>query len=275
MVFGVLSWNLFHGRDFPPQPELRHWRYRLWPGEWRREGHVQVNRSLRAEFAQRLASWDWDVALLQEAPPRWLRPLAGAAGAQGASGLTSRNSLAFARAAVADWNPDLIASNEGGSNQLLARPPWRIAEVRRVELSRRPERRKAIWARLVRDDDGSVMCVANAHCTAVGDHSRSAREVLWLAERCVEWDPRAPLFLGGDLNLRPREHPWAFAELRERFGLAPATADDAVDHVLARGASVVAHPRRLPPEAREVMRSDGARVRLSDHAPVEARFGLA
>ena len=274
MVFGVMSWNLFHGRDFPPHPELRHWRYRLWPGEWRRGDHLQVNRSLVSEFAARLSSWHWDVALLQEAPPRWLRPLARAAHAHGASGLTSRNSLAFARAALADWNPDLIASNEGGSNQILVRPPWRIAEVRRVELARRPERRKAIWVRLVRDD-GAVVCVANAHCTAVGDHSRSAREVLWLAERCVEWDADAPLVMGGDFNLRPREHPWAFDELRERFGLAPPTGHDAVDHVLARGAPVVAAPRRLAPEEREVAGTGGARVRLSDHAPVEARFGVA
>jgi endonuclease/exonuclease/phosphatase family metal-dependent hydrolase len=274
MVFGVMSWNLFHGRDFPPDPELRRTRYRLWPGEWRRGGHAQVNRSLRSEFAGWLAGRDWAVALLQEAPPRWLRPLARAARAHGASGLTSRNSLAFARAAAADWNPDLIASNEGGSNQLLVRPPWRIGEVRRLTLSRRPERRKAIWARLVHAD-GAVLCVANAHCTAVGDHSRSAREVLWLAERCVEWDAGAPLVLGGDLNLRPREQPWAFAELRERFGLAPPTGDDAVDHVLARGLRVVQPPRRLAAGEREVARADGARVRLSDHAPVEARFGLA
>jgi hypothetical protein len=38
---------------------------------------------------------------------------------------------------------------------------------------------------------------------------------------------------------------------------------------------VVAAPRRLRPEEREFVRADGARVRLSDHAPVEARFSLA
>jgi endonuclease/exonuclease/phosphatase family metal-dependent hydrolase len=233
-----------------------------------------VNRSLRGEFAARLAGWDWQVALLQEAPPRWLPELCQAAGAHGALGLTSRNSFAPVRAAIADWNPDLIASNEGGSNQVLVRPPWRIAEVRRIELSRRPERRKAIWARLARDD-GTTLCVANAHCTAVGDHSRSAREVLWLADRCVEWDSRSPLVMGGDFNLRPREHPWAFDELRDRFGLAPPTADDAVDHVLARGLEVDAAPRRLAPAEREVARADGALVRLSDHAPVAARFKVA
>ena len=274
MVFAALTWNLFHGRDFPPDPELRDWRLRVLPGEWHQGGWAQVNRSLRDEFATRLASFEWDVALLQEAPPRWLRPLATAADASGASGLTSRNWLAFARAAIADWNPDLIASNEGGSNQLLVRPPWRIAEVRRETLARRPERRAMIWARLVSDEDGRAICVANLHATAEGDHTRAARELLRVAELCVEWDADAPLVVGGDMNLRPREHPWAFDELRDRFGLAPPTADDAVDHLLARGLSVIDPPRRLPAEARDLELRGGGRVRLSDHAVVAARFGL-
>jgi endonuclease/exonuclease/phosphatase family metal-dependent hydrolase len=247
---------------------------RVLPGEWRRGDHVQVNRSLLPEFAWWLGGREWDVALLQEAPPRWLRPLGRAAEASGVSALTSRNSLAFLRAAIADWNPDLIASNEGGSNQLLVRPPWRIEEVRRVELARRPERRTAVWARLA-GPDGRVVCVANLHATAEGDHTRAAHEVLRVASLCTEWEPDAPLVLGGDMNLRPREHPWAFDELRERFGLAPPTAVDAVDHVLARGLEVVSAPRRLAPREREVVRADGARVRLSDHAPVEARFEVA
>jgi len=110
------------------------------------------------------------------------------------------------------------------------------------------------------------------HATAEGDHTRSAHELLRMAELCAEWEPDAPLVLGGDMNLRPREHPWAFAELRDRFGLEHPTADDAVDHLLARALEVESPPRRLRPEEREVVRPDGARVRLSDHAPVEARF---
>jgi endonuclease/exonuclease/phosphatase family metal-dependent hydrolase len=271
MVFAALTWNLLHGRDFPPDPELRTWRQRLWPGEYRRGDWVQVNRPLLAEFGTMLAGWEWDVAMLQEAPPRWLRPLASACGAGGVSALTSRNSLAFARAAIADWNPDLIASNEGGSNQLLVRPPWRVADVRRVELARRPERRTALWARL-EDGAGQVVCVVSMHATAEGDHTRAAHELLRVAGLCVEWEPDAPLVLGGDMNLRPREHPWAFAELRARYGLAPATADDAVDHVLGRGVEIVLPPRRFRAEERDVVRADGARVRLSDHAPVEVRF---
>ena len=274
MVFAALTWNLLHGRDFPPDPELRTWRQRLWPGEWRRGDYVQVNRSLLPEFAAKLASFEWDIALLQEAPPRWRDPLAAACGAAGESVLTSRNSLAFLRTAIAEWNPDLIASNEGGSNQLLVRPPWRIEERRTIELARRPERRMAIWARLAHAD-GRVVCVANLHATAEGDHTRAAQELLRVAAQCNEWDVDAPLVVGGDMNLRPREQPWAFEDLRSKYGLAPPTAPDAVDHLLARGLEVVSPPRRLAPAEREVVRPGGARVRLSDHAPVEARFKVA
>jgi endonuclease/exonuclease/phosphatase family metal-dependent hydrolase len=274
IVFGALSWNLFHGRDFPPDPALRGWRYRLVPGQWRRGDWVQVNRSLRDEFAGKLASLDWDIALLQEAPPRWADTLARSAGASVAVGLTSRNSLARLRAVLADWNPDLIASNEGGSNQTLVRPPWRIEEVRHEQLARRPERRAMVWTRLA-GPDGRALCVANLHATAAGDHTRAARELLRVAELCVGWEPDLPLIVGGDMNLRPREHPWAFEELRERYGLDPPTAADAVDHLLARGLQVVDPPRRLPAEERDVIRPDGGRVRLSDHALVAGRFGVA
>src|SRR5687767_2748523 len=93
----VFSWNLFHGRDHPPAGSA---------------SHAAVNRVLRDEFAAVLAREEWDIALLQEAPPHWLRPIAQAAKASGASALTSRNFLAFLRRRLAAWNPDLIASGE-------------------------------------------------------------------------------------------------------------------------------------------------------------------
>jgi endonuclease/exonuclease/phosphatase family metal-dependent hydrolase len=154
------------------------------------------------------------------------------------------------------------------------RPPWRIADVRRETLALRPERRALIWARLVHED-GRTLCVCNLHATAAGDHTRAAHELLRTAELCVGWDAESPLVVGGDMNLRPREHPWAFEQLRDRFGLAAPTADDAVDHLLARGLEVVEAPRRLPADARDVVLPGGGRVRLSDHAVVAARFGMA
>ena len=55
MEFTAIAWNLFHGRDFPPDPALRTWRSRLLRLDERNETHVQVNRDLTAEFATLLA----------------------------------------------------------------------------------------------------------------------------------------------------------------------------------------------------------------------------
>ena len=58
-----------------------------------------------------------------------------------------------------------------------------------------------------------------------------------------------PLIFGGDLNLRPRQHPAAFDELRERFGLAAPTGPRAIDHLLAAGLDTV-EPAAALPDAR-------------------------
>ncbi|HEX8744996.1 MAG TPA: hypothetical protein VF712_17865 [Thermoleophilaceae bacterium] len=266
-VVRALTWNLFHGRDHPPDPALLTWRSRLLGVEERGATHVQVNRPLDREFRAVVAGLEWDVALLQEVPPRWLRPLCRAAGASGASALTSRNRLAFARAALARLNPDLIASNEGGSNQLLVRPPWRIAAVRRHVLARRPERRTMLWAMLERPG-GARLAVANLHASTGGrDATRS--EVRESARLAVEWAAGAPLVYGGDLNLRPRQAPEEFAHLRDGLGLAGDAPPAAIDHLLARRARPLAPPLAAHAELR---RGDGLLLRLSDHAYVTAAF---
>ena len=101
----------------------------------------------------------------------------------------------------------------------------------------------------------------------------ASADVLRAAEAATEWAGEAPLVFGGDLNLRPAETPAVFEQLRERFGLAAPTAPDAIDHVLARGLETIEPPHAWPPERRE-LREDGLALRLSDHAPVEARFAL-
>jgi endonuclease/exonuclease/phosphatase family metal-dependent hydrolase len=263
----VLSWNLYHGRDFPPDPALFTWRSRLFRVTERNATHAQVNRPLLDEFVQLIAGIEWDVALLQEAPPRWFRPLATRLAAGGSLALTSRNLLPVCQRRLADWNPDLLASSEGGSNQLLVR--GRILEVRRMMLARRPERRRMLWAR-VELPEGRV-CVANLHASA-GLPVRAGAEVEAAAAQAVSWAAGDPLVFGGDLNIRPRREPEPFVRLRERFDLGDPTHPDAIDHLLARGLAVVERPRRLPPELREVTEPDGLRLRLSDHAPVTGAF---
>ncbi len=267
----ALTWNLYHGRDRPPDPRLYSWRSRLLRVTERNATHAQVNRGLLDEFAAVLAESDWDVALLQECPPRWSEPLARATGAEAHRELTSRNSLAALRSLAADLNPDLIGSNEGGSNLTLVR--GRVLERRRLELVRgaRPERRVMVFTRAVPRDLGREIGIANLHASAGPARRADAeREVLRAAEIAREWAGTAPLLFGGDLNLRPSESD-VFDRLATDPGLTEPTAADSLDHLLVAGLDVVEPPAAWPARRREVATAEGA-IRLSDHAPVTATF---
>jgi endonuclease/exonuclease/phosphatase family metal-dependent hydrolase len=272
MEFTAIAWNLFHGRDFPPDPELRSWRSRLLRIDERNETHVQVNRDLTTEFATLLAASAWDVALLQESPPRFAAPLARACSAESHLVLTSRNSLGPLRGLLARQNPDLMASGEGGSNLTLVRVPGRlggIAERRELAIHEGPPERRSMA--LTRTASG--VCIANLHAT--NDQPNLAIEdVLRAARAANEFAGSAPLIFGGDLNLRPAEQPVVFDRLREDFGLEAPTAPRAIDHLLTRGLEVLEKPTAWPPERRELP-LDGRALRLSDHAPVQARFAAA
>jgi endonuclease/exonuclease/phosphatase family metal-dependent hydrolase len=268
----ALSWNLFHGRDFPPDPALLTWRSRLLRRSERNATHLQVNRELFEQFADLLAAADWDVALLQECPPRWSAALARACGAEGHGVLTSRNSFAPLRSLLARLNPDLIASNEGGSNLTLVR--GEISERRELELRSgpRPERRAMALTRAVSRRSAVPIWIANLHASAGSQRRAFAeQEVLLGAEHAAAAAGAELLLFGGDLNLRPRDTA-VYDELARRHGLAAPTAADAIDHLLIRGLATLDPPARWPSEAREV-REAGLAIRLSDHAPVGAAFG--
>jgi endonuclease/exonuclease/phosphatase family metal-dependent hydrolase len=253
----VLTWNLFHGRDHPLEGSAE---------------HVSVNRVLRDEFASVVAREPWDIALLQEAPPYWLRPLAEAAGASGASVLTSRNLGAVVRRRLAEWNPDLIASGEGGSNLILARSGWRIRETRRLTLTLLPERRRLIWVRLEHAEHGELTA-STLHATA-HDPARAARDVERAARAACSWSAELPLVFGGDLNLRMAESPAAFEWLNADLGLGGARSGRAIDHLLVRGLRTEKAAEPLAPERRELRDPGGRLVRLSDHAPVVATYDI-
>ena len=271
MTLRVLTWNLFHGRDSPPDPTLLTWRSRLLRISERNATHVQVNRLLLPEFAELLGTAEWDVALLQECPPPWAEPLARATGSVAHRALTSRNSLPALRALAARLNPDLTASNEGGSNLTLVR--GEVLGRRELVLASgpRPERRVMAFSRVRPARSGFEVSIANLHASAgPGLRSRAEREVQTAAEAAVEWSGGSPLVLGGDLNLRPRESA-VFEVLDRRYGLGPPTGPGSLDHLLATGLDVVEPPVPWAPALREVETEDGA-IRLSDHAPVEAAY---
>jgi endonuclease/exonuclease/phosphatase family metal-dependent hydrolase len=218
----VLTWNLFHGRAVPDQP-----------------------RELRAEFAQRIAGWDWDVALLQEVPPWWPEPLARASEASARAVLTSRNELPALRRRLAERRPDLIKSGGGGCNAILVRGAA-IREHRSARLRRLPERR-LVHAVLL----AGGTWVANVHAQG-GSPARALADTAAAGRIALGWAGRSPCVLGGDFNTRA-PHASGFAH----------TGGDGVDHVLARGMTATG-PARVPDHAP-----------LSDHAPLLVTLGAS
>ncbi|MGH2978237.1 MAG: endonuclease/exonuclease/phosphatase family protein [Solirubrobacterales bacterium] len=276
----VLSWNVFHGRDWPPEQALRRKRRvrsLMFRATVHDATHVHVNRSLFEEFAGVIASSSWDVCLLQECPPRWADGLADECLASAFVALTSRNWLAPVRNVIAKRNPDIMGSWEGGSNLTLVRPPWRIVEGASVLLNplrerRLRERRRLALTRLVHGE--REVSVGNLHLSA-GVPDQAAREARRAAEVALDWAHGAPVVLGGDFNVQPGSTV-VFDDLCDGASLCGRTADG-IDHILACGIDSIDPAAPWAPERRELDVLTGLerrRLRLSDHAPVEARFSL-
>ncbi len=263
-----MTWNLFHGRDWPPEPQLQ---VRAHKGNFRRgprlgKSYEQVNWDLFDEFASLIDGVDWDVALFQEFPPSWKARMAQACGAEAHRALSGRNWLQPLTSLIGRWRPDLLGAWEGGSDTTLVRPAaGGIAERRRVVLTRRPELRVMALTRLE-----SGPCVANVHVST--KPSSAERELLDAAGRAIAFAGSDPVIFGGDFNVRPKASA-VFDQLEERFGLAPRTAPDRLSHLLVRGLDLVEHPTAWPPEARDRVDPDtGLKIRLADHNPVVGKF---
>jgi endonuclease/exonuclease/phosphatase family metal-dependent hydrolase len=216
MALRVLTWNLFHGRARPGR-----------------------NEDLLDAFATTLASWRWDVALLQEVPPWWPVQLAAACDAQGRRALTSRNALLPLRRALARRWPELTKANGGGCNAILVRELGVTAHE--VALVRAWPERRVVHA--VRDDAGRWF--ANLHAST-GRGTRTHGDVARARTAALHWAGDAPLVLGGDLNVERPDVP----EFEHVGG-------SRVDHVYARAG--------LHGSGAAELLDAGA---LSDHEPV-------
>jgi endonuclease/exonuclease/phosphatase family metal-dependent hydrolase len=210
----ILTWNLYHGRAVPP-----------------------AGRSLLREYAETIAGWEWDVALLQEVPPWWPPDLARASGANARTALTSRNVLLSVRRWIAERFPDVIKSNGGGANAILVRGD--VLDHRKATLRNWPERRVVHAVRL-----GSGVWAANLHAQ-VHSPERAQADITLAATLVRRWAGEGPALLGGDFNVRePRA-----------AGFTSAGGHN-VDYVLARGLTAAGPATTLD------------RGTLSDHRPV-------
>jgi endonuclease/exonuclease/phosphatase family metal-dependent hydrolase len=208
MRLRVLTWNLMHGRAQPP-----------------------AGRDLREEFTAALAQWEWDVALLQEVPPWWPPALAADLRAEHRMVLTSRNGLLSVRRALAIRWPDLIKSNGGGANAILALRD-RIVAHRTLRLTHFPERR---WAHAVWLAYG--IWVVNVHSSS--EQSRAARDADAVLQAARSWAHGSPVLIGGDLNLRqPRLEGFTHVGARDvdHIFIGPGLKAVASTEVLDRGA---------------------------------------
>ncbi|MEJ7715719.1 MAG: hypothetical protein WKF40_08500 [Thermoleophilaceae bacterium] len=207
------------------------------------------------------------MALLQEAPPRWLARLGRCCRASGALALTSRNELPALRAAAAaaQPGPDRL---ERGRLEHAARAGSRPGGPRGARAACHPPGAPHPPAGPRLAPGRGARCRSRA-CTC-----RSTRPVRGRprpsgsAELATRFAGATPLLFGGDLNLRPRDHPATFASLRDSFGLVAPTSPGAIDHLLTAGAPALSPPLALEPSARELHVEPGRRLRLSDHAPV-------
>lgn len=223
----IVTWNLYHGRAVATA------------------GVPAPNHDLFAAFAERLADWEWDVALLQECPPWWPADLGRACGAHARMALTSRNQLfALRRFAGRRW--PLTMKSGGGCNAILVRGGT-VAAHRRARLRWLPEQRVV---HAVRWEPAGVW-LANLHAqvgspaAAYEDAGRAARAVLG-------WSDGMPAVLGGDANVREPRFP-GFDHVGGRK----------VDHVFARGWRAIGVTDVLE------------RGTLSDHAPLRVTLAEA
>ena len=258
-----------------PTRELLTWRSRLLRIDERNETHVQVNRDLTAEFATLLAG-----CRLGRRPAAGVpAALRGAAGAglrrRGAPGADLAQ-LARRRCGRCSprHNPDLIASGEGGSNLTLVRVPRPPRADRRAPRAGDPRGHARAPGDGLHPDRLRRLRRQPARDQRRADAGGRGRPARRAAPRRVAGGRAA------DLRRRPQPAPGRGPRrLRAAArGVRPRAAPTGPDGRSTTCSSAGWRCSRLahqwPPERREVP-LDGRALRLSDHAPVQARFAAA
>ena len=217
-----------------------------------RAGQLRPVRAVRRRCS---ATAEWDIALLQECPPRWAEALATACRGRAPPGAHRAQPAAAAdrccRRCSPRLNPDLIASWEGGCNLTLVRgerSSWpAISERSELTLTRRPETRRMAFSRL-----RFGLCIANLHASeapsaaVVELRARPRRVAVELGRRSAADPRRRPQPAAGDQRRAVR------ARCSAELGLSAAAVERSSTTCCARGLEVAEAPQPLAGRAREV-----------------------
>ena len=197
-------------------------------------------------------------------PARVGRPALGASARRRRYGaLTSRNSLSPCGALIAERNPDLMGSWEGGSNLTLVRPPWRIVEAsvpaaEPVAGARLRERRRLALTRLRRPRPRGVRREPAPERRALA--RQAEREARRAAEIALDWAGGAPLCSAATSTCDRRSTEVFERPVRQRLGCAARPNPDAIDHLLARGLETVGPAHAMAAAAARAGRARGPRA---------------
>jgi len=288
----VVTWNLFHGRD--GLPGLGATRRSTWLRRPEEDGvHIHLNRKFTDRMAERLASWEPDIAALQEVPVAAIGPIADATGM--AAVWTTTGPLigpAGLRDALARRNPDLWRTHESNANVLLIGPRLGLVEgsrvsvrlnpvttilrtARRLRLERGelvrylPEPRRLVLCRVI-TPGGAQIVAGCAHCHNARHPDVVGLEIARAAAAVRDAARGGAAVLGADFNAPP-SHPAMDALTTDGWAGAEPADDMGIDRIVHRGLEVAGAARRLDPREREIdvtWRGLTRRVRLSDHDPV-------
>jgi endonuclease/exonuclease/phosphatase (EEP) superfamily protein YafD len=232
--------------------------------------------------------------MLQEVPPGAISALSSETGMQAVSVRTGPFLGGVSlRARLGAWNPDLWRTHEGNANVILVGRGWRVvpgsvrsarlnppktiacaarrAALNRAEIIEWASESRRVVAAIIRGPGGERVLVACLHCTTNARVSHV--EIGRARDLVVKWAGDLPIVLAGDFNVGPAH---AGMQLLEAVGLREEVPDVGIDHIFVRGGTSLT-ARRWSASERDIAVRTGtqtARLRLSDHDPVEATIAL-
>jgi endonuclease/exonuclease/phosphatase family metal-dependent hydrolase len=260
----VRTWNLFHGRSVPQTDTI--YLEEMIALVTRDDPDVVCLQEVPVWAVPHLADWSGLEAVAAVSMPAYggrlarritaiePRRLRSALTGQAQAILVSRRFAIGDDPAVLVLNPPAVRRRGAGTRRLPM--ATRIAWAR--------DRRVAQLLRITAEEQTVV--VVNLHLSSLADSRPADAELLRAASYAEGFAGRdEPIVLAGDLNATVASSV-ALRALGEWGFSAPA---EGIDHILARGLSVVRGPESWPEERRRF-----GDVLLSDHAPVEAEMML-